>query len=155
MYFEHKALYRSLSAEIPDDPYEIEIGKAKIVSEGEDLTIITYGMGVHWAKEIMEAHPHINAELIDLRSLCPLDTETIFNSVNKTGKALVLHEDSITGGIGGEIVALISENCFQKLDGPVMRCGSLDTPVPFAKALEKHYLPIDRFKLKFLELYEY
>jgi len=155
MFFEHKALYRSLSAEIPDDPYEIEIGKAKIVTEGEDLTIITYGMGVHWAKEVIAAHPDISAELIDLRSLCPLDTETIFESVNKTGKAIVLHEDSITGGIGGEIVALISENCFENLDGPVLRCGSLDTPVPFASALEKHYLPIDRFKLKFLELYEY
>ncbi len=155
MYFEHKALYRSLVADVPDDPYTIEIGKANLVQEGDDLSIITYGMGVHWAKQVLEEHPHISADVLDLRSLCPLDTEAIFETVKKTGKVLILHEDSQTGGIGGEIAALVGQECFTYLDGPIMRLGALDTPVPFAKALENHYLPVNRFKEKLIELYEF
>ena len=116
MFFEHKNLYRSIKEEISDDYYTVEIGKAKTVREGDDLTIITYGMGVHWAKEILDKHPKIKAELIDLRTLLPLDTESIYKAVRKTGKVIVLHEDCMTGGIGGELVALINENCFKDLD---------------------------------------
>lgn len=144
MVFEHKFLYRSVREEIPDDYYTVEIGKAKVVKEGTDLTIVTYGLGVHWALEYAENHSDQNIEVIDLRTLLPLDTETIFNSVKKTGKAIVLHEDCMTGGIGGEIVALISENCFEYLDAPVKRVASLDTPVPFAAKLEEQFLPKER-----------
>lgn len=141
MVFEHKFLYRSIREEIPTEYYTVEIGKAKVVNEGSDLTIITYGLGVHWAKEYAEKHSDQSIEIVDLRTLLPLDTETIYDSVKKTGKVVVLHEDCMTGGIGGEIVALISENCFQYLDAPVKRVASLDTPVPFAEDLEKQFLP--------------
>ena len=144
MVFEHKFLYRSVREEIPDDYYTVEIGKAKVAKEGTDLTIVTYGLGVHWALEYAENHSDQKIEVIDLRTLLPLDTETIFNSVKKTGKAIVLHEDCMTGGIGGEIVALISENCFEYLDAPVKRVASLDTPVPFAAKLEEQFLPKER-----------
>lgn len=157
MYFEHKALYRrpDVAQEIPDSPYTIEIGKAKVVRLGEDISIITYGMGVHWALNTLKDHPDISADVVDLRTLLPLDKETIFNSVRKTGKALILHEDSLTGGIGGEIAALISEHCFEYLDAPVRRCGALDTPVPFAKTLERQYLPEERFRKALVELDAY
>ncbi|MFT6283471.1 MAG: 2-oxoisovalerate dehydrogenase E1 component, partial [Salibacteraceae bacterium] len=141
MVFEHKFLYRSIREEIPNEYYTVEIGKARVVNEGSDLTIITYGLGVHWAKEYAEKHSDQSIEIVDLRTLLPLDTDTIYNSVKKTGKVVVLHEDCMTGGIGGEIVALISENCFQYLDAPVKRVASLDTPVPFAEDLEKQFLP--------------
>lgn len=141
MVFEHKFLYRSIREEIPDDYYTIEIGKARTVREGTDLTIVTYGLGVHWAKEYAENHSDRSIEILDLRTLLPLDTEAIYAAVRKTGKALVLHEDCMTGGIGGEIVALISENCFEALDAPVKRVASLDTPVPFAADLEAQFLP--------------
>jgi|TARA_B110000305_G_scaffold101987_1_gene114699 2-oxoisovalerate dehydrogenase E1 component len=144
MVFEHKFLYRSIREEIPTEYYTVEIGKAKVVNEGSDLTIITYGLGVHWAKEYGEKHSDQSIEIVDLRTLLPLDTETIYDSVKKTGKVVVLHEDCMTGGIGGEIVALISENCFQYLDAPVKRVASLDTPVPFAEDLEKQFLPKHR-----------
>ncbi len=155
MVFEHKALYRSLSGEINDEYFTIEIGKADVLRSGEDLTIITYGMGVHWALSALDELPNINADLINLRTLLPLDTETIIDSVRKTGKAIVLHEDCLTGGIGGEIASIIAENCFEHLDAPVMRCASMDTPVPFATGLEKDFLPADRFKQKLVKLFDY
>lgn len=155
LVFEHKALYRSISGDVNDDYFTIEIGKANLVREGSDVTIITYGMGVHWAKEVLDANPTINADLIDLRTLLPLDETAIYESVKKTGKALVLHEDCLTGGIGGEISALISEHCFNYLDAPVVRCASLDTPVPFAVPLENNFLPKERFKEQLLKLVNY
>jgi len=155
MFFEHKTLYRSITGNVPDDYYTIPIGKAKILKEGDAVSVITYGMGVHWALEIIERNKLDNVELIDLRSLAPLDTETIFESVKKTGRAIILHEDTLTGGIGGEISALITENCFNYLDAPVMREGSLDTPVPFTETLEKNFLPKERFEKKLLELIRY
>lgn len=155
MYFEHKALYRSISDEVPDGYYNVEIGKAAIVQEGKDLTIVTYGFGVHWAKEVLSKHPGISAEVIDLRTLLPLDTETIFASVKKTGKVIVLHEDTLTGGIGAEISALITEHCFNSLDAPVVRVASLDTPVPFAPELEQNFLPVTRFEEKLTELHKF
>ncbi|MEN9914843.1 MAG: hypothetical protein RL528_1607 [Bacteroidota bacterium] len=144
LFFEHKGLYRSIKEEIPSDYYTVEIGKAAIVSEGKDFTIITYGAGVHWAKEALTKFPDTSAEIIDLRTLLPLDTESIFTAVKKTGKVIVLHEDCMMGGIGGELAALISENCFEYLDAPVIRVASLDTPVPFAVALEEQFLPKER-----------
>ncbi len=155
LFFEHKFLYRSIREDIHDDYYTTEIGKAGYVRRGDDLTIITYGLGVHWAMEVLDAHPEISANLIDLKTLLPLDTETIYEAVRQTGKAIVLHEDCMTGGIGGEIVALINENCFDALDAPVKRVASLDTPVPFAVALEKQFLPAERFKKALVELYEF
>ena len=144
LFFEHKGLYRSIKEEIPSDYYTVEIGKAAIVSEGKDFTIITYGAGVHWAKEALTKFPETSAEIIDLRTLLPLDTESIYTSVKKTGKVIVLHEDCMMGGIGGELAALISENCFEYLDAPVISVASLDTPVPFAVALEEQFLPKER-----------
>lgn len=155
MIFEHKYLYRSLKEEIPTDYYTVEIGKARTVSEGEDLTIITYGLGVHWATEAMQTYPDKTAEIVDLRSLLPLDKEAIFEAVNKTGKVIVLHEDCLTGGIGGEIVSLINENCFNNLDAPVKRIASLDTPVPFAVSIENQFLPKERLNRAIKELIEY
>ncbi|WP_306643274.1 alpha-ketoacid dehydrogenase subunit alpha/beta [Sanyastnella coralliicola] len=154
IFFEHKALYRSISAEVPVDYYSLPYGKAATVREGSDLTIVTYGMGVHWA--IAEADKSdASIEVIDLRTLSPLDEETIFQSVRKTGRALVLHEDTLTGGIGGELSALITENCFQHLDAPVTRCASLDTPVPFAADLENNFLASDRLGSKIQALLDY
>lgn len=155
MFFEHKALYRSISEDVPDGYYTIPFGKARLVREGNDLTIVTYGLGVHWAMEVLNENPEINADLIDLRTLAPLDAETIFNSVQKTGKAFVLHEDTLTGGIGGELSALITEHCFEYLDAPVMREGSLDTPVPMNADLEHNFLPKERFKEKLMKLWKY
>ncbi len=154
MVFEHKYLYRSLKEEIPDDYYTVEIGKARKVKEGNELTIITYGLGVHWASEATETL-NISAEIIDLRTLLPLDTEAIYSAVRKTGKVLVLHEDCMTGGIGGELVALINEHCFTDLDAPVKRIASLDTPVPFAVPLENQFLPKERLIEALKELRNY
>jgi 2-oxoisovalerate dehydrogenase E1 component len=153
LFFEHKALYRSISAQVPDDYYTVEIGKAARVAEGTQLSIITYGYGVHWALEALKKHPEISADVIDLRTLLPLDTATVYESVRKTGKALVLHEDTLTGGIGGELSALITEHCFDALDAPVLRVASLDTPVPFAAELEQNFLPQQRFEEKLLQLH--
>jgi len=155
MYFEHKAMYRSINGEVPNGYYTIEIGKAAIELSGEDVSIVTYGMGVHWAKKIVEKHAHINAEIIDLRTLLPLDETTIFNSVKKTGKAIVLHEACLTGGIGAEIAALINQHCFEYLDAPVVRVAALDTPVPFAPNLENEFMPVERFEAALLELAAY
>ena len=155
MVFEHKALYRSIKEDVNDDYYTIEIGKANRITEGNQISIITYGMGVHWAMEALEENPDIDADLIDLRTLLPLDKDAILESVKKTGRAIILHEDCLTGGIGGEIAALINEACFEYLDAPVMRSASLDTPVPFATALEKDFLPKDRFKEQLVNLVNY
>ncbi|HRI84800.1 MAG TPA: dehydrogenase E1 component subunit alpha/beta [Ignavibacteria bacterium] len=155
LFFEHKALYRSLTEDIPDDYYTVESGKAKIVREGDDLTIVTYGMGVHWAEKILDENKNISAELIDLRTLLPWDKDTVTESVSKTGKVLIVHEDTLTGGIGAEIAAYISEHLFKNLDAPVMRCGSLDTPVPFSSVLEENFFQKDVFRKKLIELSEY
>jgi len=140
LYFEHKALYRSIGGPVPDEYYEIEIGKAKVVQFGDDISIITYGSGVHWALEYANAHKDISVDITDLRTLLPLDYAAIKASVKRTGKVLILHEDTLIGGIGGEIAAWISEHCFELLDAPVIRCASLDTPVPFNIELEKNFL---------------
>lgn len=155
MYFEHKVLYRSQSEPVPDTYYEIEIGKARIVQEGEDITVITYGAGVHWAMDYQRNHPEVSLHVVDLRSLLPLDYETIRSSVAKTGKILVLHEDNLMGGIGGEVAAWISEHCFEMLDAPVLRCASLDTPVPFNVLLEKNYLAESRLDASIQQLLQY
>lgn len=155
LVFEHKYLYRSLKEEVPNEYYTVEIGKARTVAEGEDLTIITYGLGVHWATEAMAQHPELSAEIVDLRTLLPLDTEAIYSAVRKTGKVIVLHEDCMTGGIGGEIAALITENCFSDLDAPVKRIASIDTPVPFSIPLENQFLPKDRLKTAINDLVNY
>ena len=155
MFFEHKALYRSLYEEVPEDYYTLPLGVAKIHREGTDLTILTYGMGVHWALKALDENPTISADLIDLRTLVPLDKEAVLNSVRKTGKVIILHEDTVYGGIGGELSAIISEECFESLDAPVMRCGSIDTPVPFAGALEENFLANKRFTEKLIQLFNY
>jgi 2-oxoisovalerate dehydrogenase E1 component len=155
MFFEHKALYRSITEDVSDDYYTIPFGQARLVREGNDLTIVSYGLGVHWALEALNEFTDISADLIDLRTLSPLDTKTIFSSVKKTGKVIVLHEDTLTGGIGGEIATLINENCFEYLDAPVMREGSLDTPVPMNADLEANFLPKERFKKKIRNLHSY
>jgi 2-oxoisovalerate dehydrogenase E1 component len=155
LFFEHKALYRSISAEFPEEYYEVEIGKAKKLRVGADVSIITYGMGVIWAMEYADTHPEISIDVLDLRTLVPLDYKAIRNSVNNTGKVLVLHEDTLTGGIGAEIVAWIAQNCFEFLDAPVMRCASLDTPVPFNTDLEKNFLAKSRLDEMMQKLIHY
>ncbi|MGB3018314.1 MAG: dehydrogenase E1 component subunit alpha/beta [Ignavibacteria bacterium] len=152
MYFEHKALYRSITEEIPDDYYTVESGRARIINEGDDVTLITYGMGVHWAKKVIADLPDVSIELIDLRTLLPWDKHTVEESVKKTGKVMILHEDTLTGGIGAEISAHISEHCFQFLDAPVIRSASLDTPIPFAVNLEENFFQKDVFVIKLIEL---
>jgi 2-oxoisovalerate dehydrogenase E1 component len=154
MYFEHKALYRSLSAEIPDDYYTVEIGKAAIAREGNDATIITYGNAVHWAKQAADTLA-ADIEVVDLRTLLPLDYETIAASVKKTNRVLLLHEDTMIGGIGGELSAYVSEHLFEHLDAPVKRVASLDTPFPFAKDLERQFLPQERLLDAIKELMAY
>jgi len=140
IYFEHKYLYRSISGDVPDNDVLIEIGKANVVKQGTQASIITFGLGVHWALEYAEKHPELSLEIIDLRSLLPWDHEAVEQSVKKTGRALVLHEDTLTSGFGAEIAAHIAEHCFKYLDAPVMRCGSLDTAIPMNKALEDQFL---------------
>ncbi|MFN0293761.1 alpha-ketoacid dehydrogenase subunit alpha/beta [Pedobacter helvus] len=140
IYFEHKYLYRSLTGSVPEDFYTLEIGKANVLQRGEQLSIITYGLGVHWALDYLKSNPEISATLIDLVSLQPWDKEAVKAAVKATGKVLVLHEDTLTNGFGAEISAWISENCFEYLDAPVMRCASLDTAIPMNKALEDIFL---------------
>jgi 2-oxoisovalerate dehydrogenase E1 component len=154
MFFEHKALYRSVSGNVPEGYYTLPFGKARVVREGSELTIVTYGMGVHWALDAA-AKSDADIEVIDLRTLAPLDTETVFTSVRKTGRALILHEDTLTGGIGGELSALITENCFSALDAPVKRCASLDSPVPFAADLEHQFLASARLEASIHEILSY
>lgn len=140
MYFEHKALYRSVSGEVPEEYFEIEIGKARQVRKGDEISIITYGAGVHWADDYAAEHPEISIDILDLRTLAPLDYFAIREAVQRTGRIIILHEDTLIGGIGGEIAAWIAEHCFDILDAPVMRCASLDTPVPFSLELEQNFL---------------
>ena len=151
LYFEHKALYRSISEDVSEGYFTEEIGKASLLKEGNDLSIITYGMGVHWAIDLIDQEK-ISADLINLKTLSPIDYETIYTSIQKTGKALILHEDVLIGGIGGEISANITEHCFEYLDAPVKRVASLDTPVPFAADLENGFLANSKLKEKVLEL---
>ena len=146
MFFEHKLMYRSLKEEIPDEYYTLPIGQANLVREGNDLSIITYGMGVHWAKEVIDSMDDVRADILDLRSLLPWDKDAVERSVKKTNRAIIFHEDTLTGGVGAEISAWISEHCFNYLDAPVMRVASLDTPIPFAPTLERNFLPKGRLK---------
>ncbi|TWO32885.1 dehydrogenase [Seonamhaeicola sediminis] len=155
LFFEHKALYRTISQYVPTDYYTVPFGKASVLKVGGDITIISYGAGVHWALEVLDKHLDISADVIDLRTLQPLDTNAIYASVKKTGKVIVLQEDSLFGGIASDISALITENCFEFLDAPVKRVASLDTPIPFAKLLENQYLPKDRFETELLTLLHY
>ncbi len=159
MFFEHKALYRAISGAVPEEYYTIEIGKANLVEEGTDMSIITYGAGVHWATEQVQnlklQDPNFSADILDLRTLLPFDKEAIETTVKKTGKVIVLHEDCLTGGIGGEISAWISENCFADLDAPVMRVASLDSPIPFSIPLENNFLAKTRLSEKMKELLNY
>jgi 2-oxoisovalerate dehydrogenase E1 component len=154
LFFEHKNLYRSIEGEVPNDYYTIEIGKAKTVAQGEELTIITYGWGVQWALEACK-NLNIQAEIVDLRTLLPWDKEAVKTAVEKTGKVMVLHEDTLTGGIGAEIAAWISEHCFTALDAPVKRIGSLDTPVPLAKDLEDKFLGREQLERGLKELRDF
>jgi 2-oxoisovalerate dehydrogenase E1 component len=155
MYFEHKALYRSVSGPVPEEYYEIEIGKARHVRNGDELSIITYGAGVHWAEDYAAVHPEISIDILDLRTLAPLDYLAIRDAVKRTGRVLMLHEDTLIGGIGAEIAAWIAEHCFDILDAPVMRCASLDTPVPFSLELEKNFLANARLNETIQKLISY
>lgn len=155
MFFEHKFLYRSVREDVYDDFFTLELGKAALRKTGENATIVTYGLGVHWALDYADAHPGLGLEVIDLRTLAPLDYDTVFESVRKTNRVLVLHEDCLTGGIGGEIAARITEHCFAQLDAPVLRLASLDTPVPFAEDLEHNFLPLQRLGEKIAQLLAY
>ena len=155
MFFEHKSLYRSSTEMVSDNYFTTEIGKANLLKSGDDITIISYGMGVHWALDVLKTNPDISADLIDLRTLIPLDKETIFSSVKKTGKVIVLHEDCMIGGFGADLASLISEECFEYLDAAVVRSASLDTPVPFDAILEDNFLPKQRFEVKLKQLLEY
>ncbi|MBT9189315.1 alpha-ketoacid dehydrogenase subunit alpha/beta [Zobellia russellii] len=155
LFFEHKALYRSVYQNIPADYYTLPFGKAALLKEGNDITIVSYGAGVHWALDALEKSPDVSADLIDLRTLAPLDMESVYSSVEKTGKLIILQEDSLFGGIASDISALVMENRFQYLDGPVKRVASMETPIPFAKKLEDDYLPKERFLTALKELLAY
>jgi 2-oxoisovalerate dehydrogenase E1 component len=155
LFFEHKALYRSCYQEVPSDYFTIPFGKAATLREGDHLSIVTYGAGVHWAMHTLDEMPGISADLIDLRTLQPLDTDVIYRSVRKTGKLIILQEDTLFGGIASDIAALVSEHCFEALDGPVLRVGSLETPVPFAKNLEEKFLAKSRFREALVKLNNY
>ena len=152
LFFEHKALYRSISQAVPNGYYNLPIGKAALVKEGTQATIVTYGAGVHWAIETLEKHSELSVDLIDLRTLMPLDWETIYTSVKKTSRLIILQEDSLFGGISSDIAASVQEDLFEYLDAPIKRVASLDTPIPFAKSLEEEYLPRKRFEKALLEL---
>jgi len=155
LFFEHKALYRSVKQDVPTDYYTIPFGKAALLNEGNDVTIVSYGAAVHWALETLDNHPNISADLIDLRSLQPLDMDCIFNSVKKTNRVIILQEDSIFGGIASDISAQIMEQAFEYLDAPVQRVGSLNTPIPFANSLEQQYLAKRNFETVLKTLLEY
>jgi len=155
LFFEHKQLYRSISQDVPKEYYTLPFGKAALLKEGNQITIITFGAAVHWALETLEKNPKISADVLDLRTLQPLDKEAIYNSIKKTNKAIILHEDTLFGGIASDISAMIMEDCFEYLDGPVKRVASLDSPIPFTKALENQFLPKGRFEKVLLELIKY
>ena len=155
LFFEHKALYRSIRQDVPTNYYTLPFGKASLLKEGNNITIVTYGAGVHWALETLENNPNVSADLIDLRTLQPLDKDAIFNSVKKTGKAIILQEDSLFGGIASDISAMIMETCFEQLDAPVKRVASMDTPIPFINQLEEQYLAKGKFEKVLLDLLAY
>ncbi|PQJ19967.1 thiamine pyrophosphate-dependent enzyme [Tenacibaculum sp. SG-28] len=155
LFFEHKGLYRTIYQDVPEDYYTLPLGKANLLQKGNDITIITFGMAVHWALKTLEEETTISADVIDLRSLAPLDKDTIFTSVKKTGKAIILQEDTLFGSISSDISALLMENCFEYLDAPVRRVASIETPIPFAKNLEEQFLPVARFKQELQELLSY
>ena len=155
LFFEHKALYRSVRQDVPTDYYTIPFGKAALLNEGNDVTIVSYGAAVHWALETLDNNPNISADLIDLRSLQPLDMDCIINSVKKTNRVIILQEDSIFGGIASDISAQIMEQAFEYLDAPVQRVGSLNTPIPFANSLEQQYLAKRNFETALKTLLEY
>tara|TARA_R110000868_G_scaffold367740_4_gene630710 strand:+ start:5436 stop:7439 length:2004 start_codon:yes stop_codon:yes gene_type:complete len=155
LFFEHKGLYRSIRQDVPTDYYTLPFGKASLLKEGTDVTIISYGLAVHWVLETLDNNLDIKADVLDLRTLQPLDTEAIFTSVKKTGRAMILQEDSLFGGIGSDISAMIMEHCFEYLDAPVKRVASMETPIPFIKQLEDQYLPKDRFESALKELLAY
>jgi 2-oxoisovalerate dehydrogenase E1 component len=146
LFFEHKMLYRSIEEEVSEGHFALPFGKARIVSVGDRLTLVTYGLGVHWGLEVLKEEKYAGIELIDLRTLAPLDYETVMTSVKKTGRVVVLHEDSLTGGIGGELASRITEECFEYLDAPVTRCASLDTPIPFNAGLEINFMANNRLR---------
>ncbi|MBW4361727.1 alpha-ketoacid dehydrogenase subunit alpha/beta [Flavobacterium taihuense] len=155
LFFEHKQLYRSLSQDVPANYYTLPLGKAALLKEGNDVTIISFGAAIHWAIETLDKNPEIKADLLDLRTLQPLDTGAIYTSVKKTGRVIIYQEDSMFGGVASDISALIMENCFEFLDAPVKRVASLDSPIPFTKALEDQYLPKGRFERELKALLEY
>lgn len=155
LFFEHKALYRSVYQDVPEDYYTLPIGKASLIKEGTTVTIVSYGAGVHWALESLENTPEISADLIDLRTLTPLDKEAIYTSVKKTGRLIILQEDSMFGGIASDISAMVIEDCFEYLDAPVKRVASIETPIPFAKDLETKYQPKQRFITELKKLLAY
>tara|TARA_R110000868_G_scaffold257575_3_gene514800 strand:- start:32771 stop:34747 length:1977 start_codon:yes stop_codon:yes gene_type:complete len=155
LFFEHKGLYRSIYQDVPEDYYTLPFGKAALLKEGSDITVVSYGLGVHWALEALKENPDINADLLDLRTLQPMDMDAIYSSVKKTGKLIILQEDSLFGGVASDISALVMENCFNFLDAPVTRVASLETPIPFAKNLENNYLPKERFTDELLRLLAY
>lgn len=155
LFFEHKGLYRTIKQEVPKDYYTLPFGKASLIRTGEQVSVVTYGAAVHWALEVLDNHKEIDADVIDLRTLQPLDIDAVFASVKKTGRVIILQEDSLFGGIASDISALISEHCFEFLDAPVKRVASLDTPIPFNKSLEEQYLPKNRFEKSLLELIIY
>ena len=155
LFFEHKQLYRSVQQEVPTDYYTIPLGKAALLKEGNQVTIISFGAAVHWALDTLSKNTGISADLLDLRTLQPLDTEAIFASVKKTARVIIYQEDSMFGGLASDISAMIMENCFQYLDAPVKRVASLDSPIPFTKALEDQYLPKGRFENDLKELLKY
>ena len=155
LFFEHKGLYRSIYGDVPEPYFTVPLGKANLLKEGSDISIVTYGAGVHWALDTLTKNPDVSAELIDLRTLMPLDTDCIYRSVQKTGRLIILQEDTLFGGISSDISALVTEHCFEYLDAPIKRVASLDTPVPFAKNLENGFLPKQRFEAALLELLAY
>jgi 2-oxoisovalerate dehydrogenase E1 component len=155
LFFEHKGLYRSIYKEVSENYFTTEIGKAAVLKEGKELTIISYGAAIHWVLEYLENNAAVFADVIDLRTLQPLDTETIYASVKKTGKVILVQEDSLFGGISSDISALIHENCFEFLDAPVRRVASLETPIPFEPNLEKQYLGKNRLEKTIKELLNY
>ena len=155
LFFEHKGLYRSRYQEVPTDYYTLPFGEASLLREGKDITIVTYGAGVHWALETLDKNGEVDADVLDLRTLQPLDMESIYTSVRKTGKLIILQEDSLFGGIASDISALVMENCFEYLDGPIKRVGSLETPIPFNAKLEEQYLSRSRFESDLLNLLRY
>ena len=155
MFFEHKKLYRSVSEDVPTGYYNIPLGEANLLESGNDLSIITYGMGVHWALDLISELDYISIDLLDLRTLIPLDKDSVKKTVQKTGKVLIVHEANHTGGFGADIASLIAQDFFEYLDAPISRVSSLDTPIPFAENLEKNYLGLSVLKKKIIDLYNY